>query len=226
MMSILTKLQCQNCSAVLDRSDNYQQTLKCKYCGSTYQVEKPVDSTVEEVLIPKTQLKPVKPDNLEINKTPGSIEIVRRWRKKGSYILLLMACIWLMLMLNQLAETWLEGANASILILLVMVAVGGLLMYKALSEIFNRSTLTVNRQSVTLDTKPFIWKGDFQYDVNKIKYFEIVPPPGPSLSVSTRIFRLCAITDDDMRLTLLNKIRQPGHAIYLLREINELTNKQ
>lgn len=225
-MNILTKLQCQNCSAVLDRGNNYQQTLKCKYCGSTYQIEKPADSSSAEVLIPKAQLKPIKPDDLEISQRSGSLEVVKRWRKKGSFILLGMASIWLALMLNELAKTWLEGADASILILLVMVAVGGLLMYRALSEIFNRSTLRVNKQSVTLETKPFMWKGDFKHDVNKIKYFEIVPPPGPTLSVSTRLFRLCAVTDGDMRLTLINKIRKPGHAIYLLREINDITNRQ
>ena len=225
-MSILTKLQCQNCSAVLDRSDDYQKTLKCKYCGSTYQIEKPVDSTTAEVLIQKTELRPIKPDNLEIKSTSSSFEVTRRWRKKGSYLLLAMACIWLVVILNQIAESWLEGADASILFLLVFVVAGGLLMYKALSELFNRSTLTVNKQNVSLTTKPFVWKGDFKHALNKIKHFEIVPPPGPSLSVSTRAFRICAVTDDDMRLTLLNRIGKPGHAIYLLREINELTKKQ
>lgn len=225
-MSVLTKLQCQNCSAVLDRSDDYHNTLKCKYCGSTYQIEKPVDPAVTEVLIPKTQLRPVKPENMEITKDLNSLEISRRWRKKGSFLLLCMAVIWLVVILNQVAESWLEGANASILVLLLFVAVGGLLLYKALSEIFNRSTLTVNKQSVTLNTRPFVWKGDFKHALNKIKFFEIVPPPGPSLSVSTRAFRICAVTDDDMRLTLMDKISNPGHAIYLLREINRLTKKQ
>ena len=225
-MSLLTKLQCQNCSAVLDRSDDYQKTLKCKYCGSTYQIEKPVDSTTDEVLVPKTQLRPVKPENLDIVRDPNSLQITRRWRKKGSIVLLCMAVIWLVVILNAIAESWLEGANASILFLLVFVGVGGLMLYRALSEIFNRSTVTINKQSVMLSTKPFVWKGDFKHALNKIKFFEIVPPPGPSLPVLTRAFRICAVTDDDMRLTLLNKISRPGHAIYLLREINELTKKQ
>ena len=225
-MSILTKLQCQNCSAVLDRSDDYQKTLKCKYCGSTYQIEKPAGSDVSEVLIPKTQLKPIKPEDLDINKNSSSLQITRRWRKKGSILLLCMACIWLVVILNQIAQTWLEGADASLLVLLVFLGVGGLLLYRALSELFNQSTLTINKQNVALNTKPFVWKGDFKQALNKIKYFEIVPPPGPSLPVSTRAFRLCAITDDDRRLTLLTKISNPGHAIYLLREINELTKKQ
>lgn len=225
-MSLLTQLQCQNCSAVLDRSDDYQKTLKCKYCGSTYQIEKPVDSTTDEVLVPKTQLRPVKPENLDIVRDPNSLQITRRWRKKGSIVLLCMAVIWLVVILNAIAESWLEGANASILFLLVFVGVGGLMLYRALSEIFNRSTVTINKQSVMLSTKPFVWKGDFKHALNKIKFFEIVPPPGPSLPVLTRAFRICAVTDDDMRLTLLNKISRPGHAIYLLREINELTKKQ
>ncbi len=225
-MGNLTRLQCQNCSAVLDRSDDYQKILVCKYCGSTYQIEKKSDPADDEVLIPKTQLKPIKPDNLQITKDSNSLQISRRWRKKGSFLLLCMACVWLIVILNQVAESWLEGADASILVLLVLVVVGVLLLYKALSEIFNRSTLTLNRRNVTLSTKPFVWKGDFEHALNKIKYFEIVPPPGPTLSVSTRAFRICAVTDEDMRLTLLEKISRPGHAIYLLREINELANKQ
>lgn len=224
-MSKLTKLQCQNCSAVLERSDDYHKTLKCRYCGSTYQVEKPVNPDVDEVLVPKTALRPVRPDNMEIDKAPDSLKLSRRWRKKGSYMLLIMACIWLLVIINQLVETWLEGANASILVLLVFVAVGGLLLYRALSEIFNKSTLTVNKQTVSLITSPFVWKGDFKHSLSKIRYFEIVPPPGPSLSVSTRAFRLCAVTEDDRRLTLMDKINNPGHAIYLLREINGITGK-
>ena len=225
-MSLLTKLQCQNCSAILDRSDDYQKTLKCKYCGSTYQIEKLEDAGTDEVLVAKTELRPIKPDHLEIKKGPSVFEVTRSWRKRGSILLLCMAIIWLVVILNQIAEIWFEGANASILFLLIFVGVGGLLLYRALSELFNRSTLTVNKQNVSLTTKPFVWKGDFKQALNKIKYFEIVPPPGPSLPVSTRSFRLCAITDDDRRLTLLTQINNPGHAIYLLREINELTNKQ
>ncbi len=228
-MTVLTRLQCQNCSAQLDRSDAFEKTLKCKYCGSTYQLETPADADFSEEftqLVPKTGLKAVKPDDLKIDKSSNSFQATRIWRKNGSFILLAMAIIWLLVILNQIAETWLEGMNASILFLLVFVAVGGLLLYRALSEIFNQSTLTVNKQSVNLKTKPFAWKGDFSYPLNKIKYFEIVPPPGPSISPSTKAFRLCAITADDMRLTLLHKIKNPGHAIYLLREINELTKKQ
>ena len=225
-MSILTKLQCQNCSAILDRSDDYQKTLKCKYCGSTYEIEKQTDSGNNEVLISKTQLKPIKPEHLNINKTSSSLEITRRWRKNGSILLLCMACIWLIVILNQVVEVWLEGANASLLFLMVFVGVGCLLMYRALSELFNRSRLTINKQNVSLVTKPFSWKGDFKQALNKIKYFEIVPPPGPSLPVLTTAFRICAVTDDDRRLTLLEKIPRPGNAIYLLREINELTKKQ
>ena len=225
-MNLLTKLQCQNCSAALDRSDDYQKTLKCKYCGSTYEIERQEDANDSEVLIAKTQLKPIKPDNLDINKSPGALEITRRWRKKGSILLLCMACIWLIVILNQIVQVWLDGADASLLFLLVFVGVGGLLLYRALSELFNRSTLTINKQIVALNTKPFSWKGDFKQALNKIKYFEIVPPPGPSLPVLTTSFRICAVTDDDRRLTLLDKIPRPGNAIYLLREINELTKKQ
>ncbi len=228
-MTVLTKLQCQNCSAQLDRSDAHEKTLKCKYCGSTYQLETPGDADSSEDLtrlVPKTELRAIKPDNLDVDKRPGSLKVTRKWRKRGSFILLAMAIVWLLVIFNQLIETWLEGANASILFLLVFVAVGGLLLYRALSEIFNQSTLSISKQSVQLKTKPFTWKGDFNHPLNKIKYFEILPPPGPSISPSTRVFRICAITSDDMRLTLLHKINNPGHAIYLLREINELTKKQ
>ena len=225
-MSLLTKLQCQNCSAVLERSDEYQKTIKCKYCGSTYDVSQPTDANSSEQLVPKYELKAVKPDYIDIKKNPDSLEFSRSWRKKGSFILLAMACIWLIVIFNQAAQAWLQGDNAPLLFLLVFLLIGGLLMYKALSEIFNRSTLTVNKQFVSLVTRPITWKGDFKHALKNIKYFEIVPPPGPSLSVSTRVFRLCAITDDDMRLTLLTKIKNPGHAIYLLREVNLLTKKQ
>ncbi len=228
-MVVLTNLQCQNCSAQLNREDEFQKTLKCKYCGSTYQIETPKDADFSgslEQLVPKTELRAIKPDDIQINAGHGSLEFIRSWRKKGSFILLAMSLIWLMVILNQVAEVWFEGANASLLFLAVFVAVGGLLLYRALSEIFNKSTLTINKKSVSLQTKPFTWKGDFTQALNKIKYFEILPPPGPSISPSTKVFRLCAITDDDRRLTLMHKIKNPGHAIYLLREINQLTKKQ
>ena len=225
-MGILTKLQCQNCSAILEKTDEYQKTLKCKYCGSTYQVDNPAGSNSGEILIPQSGLKAIQPEDIEFKKSGNTLKMTRTWRKKGSFMLLAMACIWLIVILNQIVDVWLEGANASLLFLLVFIAVGGLLLYRALSEIFNQSTLTVNKQSVSLSTKPFTWKGDFKHAMNHIRHFEIVPPPGPTLSPSTRIYRLCAITDDDRRLTLLTNLKQPGHAIYLLREINQLTKKQ
>jgi len=233
-MAVLTKLQCQNCSAQLHRDDEFQKTLKCKYCGSTYQIEVSSDTDYKdaefseslEKLIPKTNLRAIKPDDIEINKSHNSLQFIRSWRKNGSFILLGMSIIWLLVILNQIAEVWLQGFNASILFLLLFVAVGGLLLYRALSELFNKSNLTIDKNSVRLITKPFTWKGDFTQPLNKIKYFEILPPPGPSIAPSTKVFRLCAITDDDRRLTLIHTIKNPGHAIYILREINELTKKQ
>lgn len=224
-MSLLTRLQCQNCSAVLNRKDEFQSSIACKYCGSSYELSKPTGAGQSEELAPLTELRPIKPDTLEINKSPDSIEVIRRWRSKNSYILLIMSLVWLGAVLSTMAEVWLDGVNGSILFLLVFVVVGGIMLYRALSEIFNTSTLTVNKRQVSLDTKPFRWKGDFSHPVNKIKYFEIVPPPNPSIAARAKSCRVCAITDDDMRLTLVEKLHNPGHAIYLLREFNELAKK-
>ena len=225
-MAVLTNLKCNNCSAQLDRADEYEKKLNCKYCGSIYQIEASTGAGLSEQLIEKTELRAVKPDDIEVSSNSNSLSFSRRWRKNGSYIQLAISLIWLTVILNQIAEVWLEGANSSILFLLLFVGVGGLLLYRALSELFNQSVLTINKQTVILKTKPFAWKGDFTQPMNKIKHFEILPPPGPSISPSTRVFRLCAITDDDRRLTLIHKLKKPGHAIYLLREINQLVKKQ
>lgn len=46
-----------------------------------------------------------------------------------------------------------------------------------------------------------------------------------SSAVQAKSCRVCAITDDDRRLTLIEKLHNAGQAIYLLREINQFNRK-
>jgi hypothetical protein len=150
---------------------------------------------------------------------PGRLRIVRRWYTPQHLFMLFFAIAW-----NSFMVVWITGALSSgagigpILFSTAHVAVGVWVAYTALTGLFNRTVIEVDRGVLSVRHGPIPARGNRDIALSDLRQLFTIESTG---NKGARSYELHAIVSNGPTVTLAKGLTDSRQALYLERTIED-----
>jgi len=214
----LVAMQCHNCGAPLEQSDISEQlaVAKCSHCSAIFSIEKDDDTPQagkahrQEVPMPK---------GLVIHNLGSRLEIVRRWLSPVAIPLVIFCVFWNVFMIVWHSIALSSGAWFMSVFGLIHTGVGIGLAYTTLAIFLNRTTISVDQASLTIQHAPIPWRGSgttHACDIDQIFCREKISHGKNSTRITYQVF---IIDKKGQKKKLLSGLDDIDQALFIEQEL-------
>lgn len=210
----LVELKCKNCGSNLAPADFSPQLMaaRCPHCQALFAITGTGDRTIArpEVALPKS---------FQIQCTPQSLAISRRWFGLHAFLLLFFAIIWngFMVVWHTISLTqglWFMSAFG-----LIHTAVGIFLIYYVLALFLNSTVVRASNQTLEVKSGPLPWKGDKFLTSSEVEQLYCIEKISHGKDGASTNYRVEAVLRGNRRQTLINGLTHPDHALYIEQQL-------
>ncbi len=221
-------LKCPNCSETILASDiNLNKGLaKCSYCNVIFNIGE--DSSDDSSTPQRKDEIFVIPKGIEILKLFGELNIEMSWRHSIHWFIILFTLIWNAILLPFILVAIFTQEYFILLFISLHLAVGIGLLYFTLSSLFNKTYITVDKQTLTIEHRPFsLFFKEHHLEVKDIdqlyvkKYVSSRTNGNPNYS-----YVVMAILRNKEEIKLVKGISKPPQALYIEQEIESFAGIQ
>jgi hypothetical protein len=234
------RVSCPSCGASVPAEDVNitRMVAKCRGCQAVFSFEAQLQSA-PVASAPAREIAPVMevplPAGIEMHRDApaatasgdyrtaqggvGRLRIVRRWFTPQHLFLLLFAIAW-----NSFMVMWIGGAISSgggigpILFSTVHVGVGLWVAYTALTGLFNRTVIEVDRGVLSIRHGPIPAKGNRDVTLSELRQLFTVEIVG---NKGARSYELHAIVTNGPTITIVKDLTDARQALFLERAIED-----
>ncbi len=225
------QLTCRTCQSSIPPEDiNIDRLVaKCTQCGAVFSFADRLEAPPAPA---RTRPEIAPPKGITITEDPYHVTIVRRWFSPMAFGLLFFVIFWdgflIFWYAMALGPARPSGAMALMPILfpLLHVAVGLFLTYWLLCLFFNRTTIQVNEQELSIRHHPLPWPGSRALNPVDIDQLFCKERVSRSKNGTSRSYQLHARVRDGKKHKLLDNLDDQDHALFLEQRLEKLLGIQ
>ncbi len=220
-----TELKCIQCERRLTAADvNLDRMVgRCLWCDKVFDLSPQLGSSGGSTVSPPPRAKPKIPQPKSVTVTPRGtqeLRLTRKWMGPQAIFLLFFATFW-----NGFLVVWYAAALSApsievmaLVFPLLHVAVGIGVGYTALAELLNSTEILVDSHRIKMTHGPLPWGKVPEVRVSDLAQLFVVQHIG---SKGGRTYELCALTRDNVSLSLLKNISDAHIPRFIEQTIEE-----
>jgi len=217
----LVTLSCKLCRAKIFAEDvNIQQLVaKCRACNAVFEFVDQVKGG-EEAAPPRLRGPVPMPGKFRMEEQAGGFVISWRWLSYVHVFLLFFTIAWDSFLIFWYGMAMGEGAPWIMFVFPIgHLAVGLGLTYVVLTGLLNRTTVTVERETLTVRHAPLPWPGNVSVATDQLDQLYCRRrishgKHGPSYSFEVR-----AVTQEGRKMTLIKGLESEDQALFIEQQI-------
>jgi len=217
----LADVHCEQCQAKLKWADvNAGVAMVCSSCKH----EMPIQACGEKTAHIRFDKNLVRPSEEVVLQREGSISIIeKKWRTKFTRYVVGLAVVWNTLAVIGSWSAYHATDNTLQMSLMIFAGVIGLaILYRALQELFNTTTIMLKNDKVVVGTAPIFWGGMKIYRTDEIASFTVWRMDPEKSQGRPRFQFAVDLHTKDGRLERLCPANDLNEAIYIEKTIEEL----
>lgn len=218
----MLELTCKRCGAVIREADVQLELAlaRCAHCGTLFSLkgaQQPVSvqQAVSQARRPLVEM----PKGITVQDTEMGLAITYRWFNLTTIGLIVFAVFWNGFMLFWHTMALMTSAYMMSLFGLLHTAVGIFVGYIALAGIFNTTTITADRETLSIRHGPLPWPGNRQVPVHTLTQIYCQENISHTRNGTQYSYELAAILQDAGRQKLVGKFNTPLQALYIEQEL-------
>lgn len=232
-MSDFITLTCPSCGAKVSVTENTGR-FRCDYCGNEHILKMSVETVPapEQRSAGKTRLRPQlpTPSAVRIEKDGESARLVQRWFSAKYLAMLIFVvpwdaflCFWYSMAFG--ANSSIDGAQGGLPWIFFIFPIGHLaigvgMTYSVLAGFFNRTTIELTREELSVWFDPLPWLGEKTIKTADIQQFYCKEKVSHGKRGSTRYqYELHVVTKDNRQVKLLGSIDSPDIALFFEQQL-------
>lgn len=210
------QIQCPSCSAKILADDVNLGTrlAKCRGCNNVFEFTASPAAASPAPVVPAPR-----PSKFKVREREGELEISWRWFNPGLIFLAFFCTAWDGFLVFWYTMAFKAGPPGAFKLLPILfpiahVAVGVGLTYATLAGFWNRTTVSVTRQRLSIHHGPIPWKGNRTIPAAELRQLYATLRPGARRNNSPG-FQLLAVTRAGEEIRLLSGLDDETQARFL-----------
>ena len=226
----LKRLECLGCGAPITDAglDMGRGLARCSHCGAVFTAGGGPPAAQAVAVPPPTRALDVPmPKGIEVDDLGGRLVIRRRWWSPGVLFLLLFAVFWNGFMVFWIAGASVAGGGVAALFSVPFLLVGAGLAYVSICGIVNTTTLTVDRQTLTVRHAPMPWPGNKLLSSDRIGQLYCRSKVTHTRNNAPQVrYELHAVLADGGRTKVLGGLPEEDQVLWLEQELERFLKIQ
>jgi hypothetical protein len=120
---------------------------------------------------PKRPAPSQQPKHLQVDESPFELAITRPWNRQVGYLWLFFGAFFGLFVYFGVADSLVEPSVANVLITLLLFSLTGVMVYIALAQLFNQTTIRVSYDELSVRSGPLPWPGKVEIFRGDVKQF-------------------------------------------------------
>lgn len=224
-MSYYVVLTCPTCGGKTNLFAD-TRTATCEYCGNQLLINPPAGAIPKSDGrdAPRSAIVP-RARGVNVQNVPNGVEISRRWYHPRYIFLAFFCAIWNVFLLFWYGAAFsMNGPAIMFLFPLIHVAVGVMLTYTTLAGFLNTSTISLNRQEISVRHAPLPYPGEKTIPAGDVRQVYTQEHVRHTKNGTTNSYNLSAVTRGGEKLDLLKGLDSPEAALYIEQQIERYYN--